>query len=58
MDSGILDTVVDLKIKCRDLQREKQELASIIARQEYEDAIEEIAWLPPTEEDFVIHPVG
>ena len=58
VDSGILDTVVDLKIKCRDLQREKQALASIIARQEYEDAIEEIAWLPPTEEDFVIHPIG
>lgn len=58
VDSDILDTVVDLKIKCRDLQREKQELASIIARQEYEDAIEEIAWLPPTEEDFMIHTVG
>lgn len=58
IDSTMLNTVVDLKIKCRDLQQENLELASKIGRQEFEEAIEEIGWLPPTVEDFIIHPVG
>lgn len=53
----MVDKVVDLKIQCRDLQRENLELSSIVHRQEYEEALEELSMCPPTEEDFLIRTI-
>lgn len=57
VSDDMVDRVVDLKIQCRDLQRKNLELSSILNRQEYEEAMEAIEMLPPTEEDFMIHTV-
>lgn len=53
----MVDKVVDLKIQCRDLQRKNSELSSMLYQQEYEETMEAIAMLPPTEEDFIVHTV-
>lgn len=53
----MMDKLVDLKIQCRDLQRENLELSSIVHRQEYEEALEELSMCPPTEEDFLIRTI-
>ncbi len=57
ISDDMVDRVVDLKIQCRDLRRKNLELSSILNRQEYEEAMETIEMLPPTEEDFMIHTV-
>lgn len=57
ISDDMVDRVVDLKIQCRDLRRKNSELSSILYQQEYEETMEAIAMLPPTEEDFIIHTV-
>lgn len=53
----MVDKLVDLKIQCRNLQQENLELSSIVHRQEYEEALEELSMCPPTEEDFLIRTI-
>lgn len=57
MASGVFDTVIDLKIQCRDLQRKNLELSSILYQKEYEETMDEVAMLPPSEEDFIVYTV-
>lgn len=61
IDNPMLNMIMDLKIECRDLKQKKEildaELTSIRKRQEYEEGVEEIEWLPPTKEDFIVYTV-